>query len=107
MVGSIIFCAVTLVPFYSVMIIGRFLLGIVASWENTFAAILIKDLTPLQYRAMFGGLFYTARISGITFSSLMAVIFWWQLDDTEVILINLLPVYIAIIQWILLKMFVD
>lgn len=95
-----------MIPYYWVMIFGRFLLGIVCSWYNTLAAILIKDLTPLQYRALYGGLFFTARAIGITFGLIVGYIFYWVLDDLTFCLINLIPIYIAFFQWILLKVFV-
>lgn len=102
----IVFCGITLIPYYWVMIFGRFLLGIICSWYNTLAAILIKDLTPLQYRAVYGGLFFTARACGITFSLIIGYIFYWDLDNLTFIMINIIPIFVAFLQWILLKIFV-
>lgn len=86
--------------------VGRFLLGIICSWENSIGATLIRDFTPINYRTLFGAFYFTARASGITFIFLVGLCFDYEPDETAFRIINMIPVYLTVIQLILLKIFV-
>jgi hypothetical protein len=69
-------------------------------------ATLIRDLTPIQMRSLFGAFYLTSRVSGITLSFVVGLAFDYNLSTVPLCLVNYIPAFLALVQLILMRIFV-
>lgn len=68
--------------------------------------MLTRDFTPTNLRSLFGAFYYLSRVSGITMIFFIGYLVDFEPSTPVFLAINCIPIYLNVIQLILLKLFV-
>lgn len=98
---SLIVCGLSLVPQLLVLVLSRFLLGVLNGLQMSLASAFIKEVFPSHIRKPLGGIYSTSRIFGMLTCYFIAEMSGYTFSDAEHILTFLGPAIICITQSIL------